>query len=433
MKELLSQTWTNLMAHKLRSFLTMFGIIWGVISIVLLSAVSEGFQQGNLHVLKELGKNIIIIRNGRTSTQAGGERAGKLIRLDIGDVQALKERAKMLEHVTPELMRGGVSAKSAFNASSTQMSGVWPVYQYIRTIEVDRGRLLNEQDCSEARRVAIIGEDMGKQLFADRDPIGQQISLNGLPYTVVGRVRKKEQDSNYTGPDNNRLFLPYETMRKDFPMPGENDTSDSVAAIIAAPYEHIANELNRIIEREGKINFEKIGPVEQEVLSIIAPRHNFDSSDREALSMWNTALETVFFNKMISSMREFFIAVSIITLALGGIGVMNIMLISVKERTKEIGIRKALGATSSNVLRQFFSEGLLLTLLSGTIGLGIGIGLCKLINLLPLPARFSGMILTWQSAAFSVGMLALIGIVAATYPARRASSLPPIEALRYEM
>ena len=421
------------MAHKLRSFLTMFGIIWGVISIVLLSAVSEGFQQGNLHVLKELGKNIIIIRNGRTSTQAGGERAGKLIRLDIGDVQALKERAKMLEHVTPELMRGGVSAKSAFNASSTQMSGVWPVYQYIRTIEVDRGRLLNEQDCSEARRVAIIGADMGKQLFADRDPIGQQISLNGLPYTVVGRVRKKEQDSNYTGPDNNRLFLPYETMRKDFPMPGENDTSDSVAAIIAAPYEHIANELNRIIEREGKINFEKIGPVEQEVLSIIAPRHNFDPSDREALSMWNTALETVFFNKMISSMREFFIAVSIITLALGGIGVMNIMLISVKERTKEIGIRKALGATSSNVLRQFFSEGLLLTLLSGTIGLGIGIGLCKLINLLPLPARFSGMILTWQSAAFSVGMLALIGIVAATYPARRASSLPPIEALRYEM
>ena len=421
------------MAHKLRSFLTMFGIIWGVISIVLLSAVSEGFQQGNLYVLKELGKNIIIIRNGRTSTQAGGERAGRLVRLDIGDVHALKEKARLLEHVTPELMRGGVSAKSAFNAGSTQMSGVWPVYQFIRTIEVDRGRLLSEQDNLESRRVVVIGTDMSKQLFADRDPIGQQLSLNGLPYTVIGRVRKKEQDSNYTGPDNNRLFLPYETMRKDFPMPGENNTSDSVSAIIAAPYEHVANELNRIIEREGKINFEKIGPVEQEVLSIIAPRHNFDPSDREALSMWNTALETVFFNKMISSMREFFIAVSIITLALGGIGVMNIMLISVKERTKEIGIRKALGATSGNVLRQFFSEGLLLTLLSGTIGLGIGIGLCKLINLLPLPARFSGMILTWQAAAFSVGVLALIGIVAATYPARRASSLPPIEALRYEM
>src|SRR5262245_19730963 len=170
MKELLEQTWSNLMAHKLRSFLTMFGIIWGVISIVLLSAVSEGFQRGNLHVLRELGKNIIIIRNGRTSTQAGGERSGKLIRLDINDVYALKERSKLLEHITPELMRGGISAKSAFNSSSTQMSGVWPVYQYIRTIEVDRGRLINEQDCLESRRVVVAGFDMSKQLFADRDP-----------------------------------------------------------------------------------------------------------------------------------------------------------------------------------------------------------------------------------------------------------------------
>ena len=433
MNELFSQTWSNLMAHKLRSFLTMFGIIWGVISIVLLSAVSEGFQQGNLYVLKELGKNIIIIRNGRTSQQAGGERAGKLIRLDINDVYALKEKSRLLEHVTPELMRGGVSAKSAFNSSSTQMSGIWPVYQYIRTIEVDRGRLINEQDNREARRVVVIGQDMSKQLFADRDPVGRQLSLNGMPYTVIGRVRKKEQDSNYTGPDNNRLFLPYETMRKDFPMPGQNNTADSLSAIIAAPYSYIADELNRIVEHEGKINFEKIGPVEQEVLSILAPRHNFDDQDREALSMWNTALETVFFNKMISSMREFFIVVSIITLALGGIGVMNIMLISVKERTKEIGIRKALGATSRNVLWQFFSEGLLLTLLSGTIGLGIGIGLCKAVNQLPLPARFAGMVITWQTAAFSIGVLALIGIIAATYPARRAAEMPPIEALRYEM
>src|SRR5215475_6816206 len=253
MKELLGQTWSNLIAHKLRSFLTMFGIIWGVISIILLSAVSEGFQKGNLHVLRELGKNIIIIRNGRTTTQAGGERAGRIIRLDINDVYALKEKAKLLEYITPELMRGGLSAKSPFNASSTQMSGVWPIYQYIRTIEVDRGRLISEQDNQEARRVVVIGYEMYKQLFADRDGIGQQIQLNGVPYTVIGRVRKKEQDSNYTGPDNNRLFMPYETMRKDFPMAGANVTPDHVSAIIAAPYEHVAEELNRIVEHEGKI------------------------------------------------------------------------------------------------------------------------------------------------------------------------------------
>ncbi|HYE71673.1 MAG TPA: FtsX-like permease family protein, partial [Blastocatellia bacterium] len=138
-------------------------------------------------------------------------------------------------------------------------------------------------------------------------------------------------------------------------------------------------------------------------------------------------------NKMISSMNEFFKVVSIITLALGGIGVMNIMLISVKERTKEIGIRKALGATSSNVQWQFFSEGLALTLMSGGLGILIGVGLCKLVNLLPMPARFTGMEVTWQTAAFSLGVLAIVGIAAATYPARRAADLPPIEALRYEM
>ena len=355
MRELLTQTWVNLMANKLRSFLTMFGITWGVISIVLLSGVSEGFQRGNLTVLRELGKNIVIIRNGRTSLQAGGERAGRVIRLNINDVSALKEQSRLLEHITPELMRG-VKAKSAFNASSVGMSGVWPIYQQIRTIEVERGRLLTEADNQEARRVVVVGFDTCKQLFADRDPVGSQITLNGLPYTVIGKIRKKQQDSNYTGADNYRLFIPYETMRKDFPLSGPFDTQDSLSAIIAAPYEQVAEELNRMVEREGRFNFEQGGPVEGEVRSILAPRHSFDPRDREAISMWNTAVEAVFFKKMISSMNEFFIAVSLITLGLGGIGVMNIMLISVKERTREIGVRKALGATSRNVQWQFFSE-----------------------------------------------------------------------------
>ena len=433
MRELISQTISNLAANKLRSFLTMFGIIWGVISIVVLSAVATGFQRGNLSVLRELGKNIVIIRNGRTSTQAGGERAGKLIRLTIADVYALRDQSRLLQYVTPEVMRNNISAKSLFNASSVQMSGVWPIYQDIRTIEVDRGRLITEADNLDARRVVVMGHEMCKQLFADRDPVNQTITLNGLPYTIIGRVRKKEQDSNYTGQDDQRLFLPYETMRKDFPSPGQMDTADSVSAIIAAPYEHVANELNAIVEREGKVNFEDGGPVETEIRRILAPSHRFDPTDKEAVSMWNTALETVFFNKMISSMNEFFVSVSLLTLALGGIGVMNIMLINVKERTKEIGVRKALGATARNVQWQFFSEGLLLTLLSGSIGLLCGIGLCQLVNLLPLPARFAGMIVTWQTAAFAIATLCMIGIAAAVYPARKAAQMMPIEALRYEM
>src|SRR5512139_1589120 len=434
--ELLTQTWTNLTANKLRSFLTMFGIMWGVISIVLLSAVGEGFQRGNQHVLEELGKNIVIIRNGRTAMQAGGARAGRVIRLTIQDVQALKAKSKVLQYVSPELMRGGIQAKSRYNASSVQMSGIWPIYQYMRTIEVDRGRLISEGDNAEARRVLVVGTDTSKQLFADRDPVGSIVSLNGLPYTVIGRVRKKDQDSNYTGPDNQRIFVPYETARKDFPIPLTQYTADSLSAIIASPYPEVTAELKRWVEREGIGGFlglEAHGPVEDDVRSVLGPLHGFDPRDPEALSMWNTAIEAVMFDKMIGAMNTFFIAVSIVTLALGGIGVMNIMLVAVRERTHEIGIRKALGATSRTIQWQFFSEGLALTLLSGAIGYLIGAGLCRLVSLAPMPARFSGLVITWQTTALSILVLTAIGVAASTYPARRAADLPPVEALRYEM
>ncbi len=432
--DLLSQTWSNLTANKLRSCLTMFGITWGVISIVLLSALGEGFQRGNRHVIQELGKNILIIRNGRTSMQAGGERAGRVVRLAIQDVEALQQHSKLIEFISPEIIRGGIQAKSAYNASSLQMSGIWPVYQYIRTIEVERGRPINEGDRLQARRVAVIGFDACKQLFADRDPIGAQVTLNGIPYTIVGKVRKKEQDSNYTGQDDQRLFLPYETMRQDFPLPGQFDTPDSLSAIIAAPYPRVTDRVREIIERQGPMRFMGLGsrgPVEDEVRAVLAPRHDFDPRDTEAIMFWNTALEAVMFDKMIAAMNRFFVAVSIVTLMLGGIGVMNIMLVAVKERTPEIGVRKALGATSARIQRQFFSEGLVLTGASGLAGLALGAGLCALVSLAPLPARFAGMIVTWQTAVFAVVTLALVGVAASVYPARRAAALPPIEALRY--
>ena len=434
--ELLSQTWSNLTANKLRSFLTMFGIMWGVISIVLLAALGEGFKRGNQHVLEELGKNIVIIRNGRTSMQAGGEWAGRIVRLTIDDVYALRDQSRLLAKISPELMRGGVQAKSRYNASSVQMSGIWPVYQDIRTIEVDRGRLISEVDNAEARRVIVIGTEACKQLYADRDPVGTEIKLNSLPYTVIGRVRKKEQDSNYTGPDNERLFVPYETMRRDFPLPAAYGTADSLSAIIAAPPPEVTERIKKWVEQEGIGGFlglEARGPVEEDIRRVLAPRHDFDPRDPEAVSMWNTAIESVMFARMIGAMDDFFLAVSIVTLMLGGIGVMNIMLVAVKERTREIGVRKAIGATSRAIQLQFFSEGLFLTLISGAIGFAIGLGLCGLINMVPMPERFTGMITTWRTAAFSIAVLTLIGVTAATYPARRAAQLPPIEALRYEM
>jgi putative ABC transport system permease protein len=394
--------------------------------------VGEGFQRGNQAVFREFGKNIVIIGNGRTSLQAGGERAGRFIRIDIKDVYTLKEKSKLLELITPELM-AGVKAKSAFNASSVGVSGVWPVFQTIRTIEVERGRLMTEADNEQARRVVVVGFNVCKQLFADRDPVGSEITLNGVPYTVIGKVRKKAQDSSYSSPDNDRIFIPYEAARKDFPLTGNLATPDSLSKIIATPYDQVASELTKLADREGKKMFDSNSPIEQEVRSILSANHDFDPQDREAIGIWNSAISSVMFDKVIAAMTEFFIAVSIITLGLGGIGVMNIMLISVRERTREIGIRKALGATARSIQWQFLSEGLFLTLMSGAIGLGAGVGLCALVNMLPMPERFSGMIFTWQMALFAIGVLVAIGALAATYPARRASQLPPVEALRYEM
>jgi putative ABC transport system permease protein len=292
---------------------------------------------------------------------------------------------------------------------------------------------MTELDNEQARRVVVIGFNACKQLFADRDPIGSEITLNGIPYTVIGKVRKKAQDSSYSSPDNDRMFIPYETARKDFPITGNLATPDSLSKIIATPYDHVASELTKLADSEGKRLFDSNSPIEIEVRSILSARHDFDPQDREAISIWNSAISSVMFDKVIGAMTEFFIAVSIITLGLGGIGVMNIMLISVRERTREIGVRKALGATARSIQWQFLSEGLFLTLMSGAIGLGLGIGLCALVNMLPMPERFSGMILTWQMAVFAIGVLVAIGALAAVYPARRASQLPPVEALRYEM
>jgi putative ABC transport system permease protein len=436
MPDLLSQTWSNLTANRLRSLLTMFGIAWGVMTIVILSAVGEGFQRGNQAVLRELGRNIVIIRNGRTSLQAGGERAGRMIRLTIQDVHTLRDKSALIDEISPELIRTAVRAKSDFNASSPQMSGVWPAYQTLRTLEVDRGRLLRAGDCEEARRVLLIGFEASRLLFADRDPIGRNVLLNGIPYTVVGRVRKKFQDSNYTGADDERLFAPYEAMRRDFPLPEAFATSDSLSTIIAGTAPPVVQDIRRLFEAGGNIaslGRAGGGPVEADVRRLLGPIKGFDPEDREALSMWNTVLESVMFERMIGAMNEFFLAVSFVTLGLGGIGVMNIMLISVRERTREIGIRKALGATSRSVQWQFFSEGLFLTLLSGAIGFSLGLALCAGINMLPLPERFSGMVTTWRTAAVAVATLAAIGVAAATYPARRAAALPPVDALRYEM
>jgi len=320
--------------------------------------------------------------------------------------------------------------KSAYNSASLNVDGVEPQYQDIRTIEVDRGRLLRFTDNDAALRVAVIGTDATKQLFGTRDSIGQTVNLNGTPYTVVGRIRKKDQDSSYNGLDNERVLIPYTAMMRDFP---RGDGVRVLSNLVVAPHPWVVDRLPAVLEaRTGRI--EDIDwPLEREVRRVLSRHHDFDPGDRNAVSMWDTSLESLMFGRMIIEMKNFFSVVGIVTLALGGIGVMNIMLVAVRERTREIGVRKAMGATTGDIQRQFFLEGFILTMLSGAIGFAAALSLCAAVNLLPMPPRFSGMVLTWQSGTWAVVVLTLIGVVTSTYPARRAAQLPPVEALRFEM
>jgi len=430
MLEVFRQVVMNLRANKLRSFLTMFGILWGVISVVILSATGEGFRRGNDKVLMELGKNIAIVWGARTGMQAGGERAGRPVLLTVDDVRALQTQSNMISVVSAEISRGGMSVKSAYNAAAITVDGIEPQYQDIRTIAVDRGRNFGDTDEAEARRVAILGWDSDSQLFAQRNSIGETLRLNGIPYTVIGRIRKKDQDSDYNGRDNNKVFIPFTAMVRDFPR--ADAPSGVLSMIIVAPNDDVVARLPSILDRRtGRI--EDIDwPLAREVRRVIARQHGFDPADHDAVRVWDTSLETIMLDRMIQAMKDFFTIVGLVTLSLGGLGVMNIMLVAVRERTREIGIRKALGATTAHIQRQFFLEGFVLTLLSGVAGFLIALALCALVNLAPMPARFDGMILTWQAGLGAVAALVIVGVVTSTYPARRAALLPPVEALRFE-
>lgn len=426
MREAIVQTFQILWAHKLRSFLTMFGIAWGVISVVILSATGEGFRQGNEHVLQELGQNIGITWGGRTSLQAGGERAGRRVFLTVEDARAIQAEAALVRVATPEIIRGGMKVKSAYNAGAPTVHGVEPSYQQVRTIDVERGRQFNWEDERLVNRVAILGADITKQLFQGRDPLGEAITLNGLAYTVVGTIRYKNQDSNYSGPDNDKVFVPFATMARDFPRAGVD--RGVVSNIIVAPQQWVVDDLPRQFEqRTGRIR-DIDWALERNVREVLARRKGFDPADREAIAMWDTSVNSLMFGRMVDTMRDFFTAVGFVTLALGGIGVMNIMLIAVKERTKEIGVRKALGATRFNILLQFVVEAMVLCLLGGSIGIALGTGIAALLS------RVLGwsIVVSPGAVGLAFGFSAAVGLFFGIWPARKAARLDPIEALRYE-
>ena len=414
LRDLIGDVLRTLWAHKLRTFLTMFGIAWGIVSIVLMVAAGEGLRKGQEEQARNLGKDIMIVFHGRTSLQAGGQRAGRVVRWVDSDVSYLQENARDCEYAIPELEQETVRTHSAYNAAALLVTGSYPQFGDIRSLTVGQGRFYDWDDMKEERRVAFLGTDAAKQLFSGHDAVGQTLYLNDIPYTVIGVMAKKKQDSSYDGWDVNKIFVPFVAMRRDFPNkpPGTAFTFDMLLVTPKSVRQHEA--------------------CKGEVRAVLAKLHNYDPRDKEACPIWDTIQEAKAFEMMTNGMKYFLGAVGIVTLLLGGLGVMNVMLVAVRERTREIGVRKALGAPAKTILRQFFVEAVLIAGLSGGIGLGVAFGLCALVNLLPMPDFFAGLLPTWSSGALAVGLLGTIAIGSALYPARRAASIDPIEALRYE-
>lgn len=414
LRDLFVDTFRTLWAHKVRTFLTMFGIGWGVVSITLMVAAGEGLRVGQKIQSDNLGKDIMIVFSGRTSMQAGGTRAGRRVWWRTGDPEAIMREATACETVMPELSQGGVAIRSAHNSASLQVTGSYPQFEQVRSITIGEGRFYSWEDMHQARRVAVLGSDAAKQLFAGNNALGETIQIGQFPYKVIGVMAFKEQDSSYDGRDVNKIFAPFSTVQRDFPNKPPQPP-DSLDQILATPKSSDRHEECR-----------------DQIRRALARIYDFDPTDKQAVPVWDTIENIKRFEALTDSMKYFLGAVGIVTLFLGGIGVMNVMLVAVRERTREIGVRKAVGATRGSILAQFFAETVLIVVFSGGTGMAFAFGLCALVNRAKMPPFFAGLIPAPESTLLSIGLLGLVAVGAAMYPASRAASVDPIEALRWE-
>jgi putative ABC transport system permease protein len=395
----------------------MFGIVWGIASVILLVGLGMGFNKDQKKHMETLGKDLVIIWGGRTSAQAGGLAAGRRITLNIEDARLIKKECFLVKAVSPELQRT-VPEVSQFNSAARQISGVWPSFQDFRSLILSEGRLMTENDENDGLRVVVLGWNAARQLYPGQPAVGSTLSIAKYPYTVIGVLAEKKQNSNYSGPDNDKIYVPYSSMARDFPPPPEKGETISKG--------YLSNIVLEV--RDPEVHEEAI----RQVRTALGRMHHFEPTDKDALFIWDTMEFAKLLAKIFGAITVFFGCVAITTLALGGIGVMNIMLVSVTERTREIGILKAIGATKVDVLRQFFAESVVITALSGLLGYAIGVGICILMNAAPLPEFVPKPVISPIAVIGSLVTLSLITVSAGMYPARRAAELEPIACLHYE-
>ena len=409
--DIVGQIFRNLWAHKLRSFLTMFGIAWGVGSLLLLVGVGEGFRSGNKRELAEFGRDIMFIFPGRAPAVAGNMGSAQWYLLTYEDYLDIRKAAHVRQ-AAPLISRNDLHEVSEFASGSGEIVGTEPQLNEISYLPMSEGRWLNALDGEQRRNVLVLGNELKKTLFPGRPAVGAFVLINGLRFEVVGSMPHLGRGDNMWL--NMRAYIPFQVMAENFPIKGEN-------------------HLNSIsyVEYQPRVTAEH-ALAKAEVHSILGRNHGFDANDDNAFDEWDSIEESKMVGTIFDVMNMFLGAVGMVTLALGAIGVINIMLVSVSERTHEIGLRKALGATNRSILFHFFLEGLLLTLGSGVLGMLLAAGLMFLGRNVHGPGGFDPPKLVPMTAILAISCLALAGVIAGLYPARRAAMLQPVEALRQE-
>ena len=409
--DIFTQIFRNLWSHKLRSFLTMFGIAWGVGSLLLLVGVGEGFRSGNKRELAEWGRDIMFLFPGRAPSVKGNMTSARSYLLTYQDYRDIKQLG-LVRNAVPIIARGDLHEVSEFANGSGEIMGTEPQLNEISWLPLKDGRWLNAMDGAQRRNVIVLGNELLKTLFPGRPAVGSFILINGLRFEVVGTLPHLGRGDNMWL--NTRGYIPFQVMAENFPLKGDSH-QDSISFVEYQPLttaQHVA--------------------AQQEVHKIVGRNHGFDSTDQNAFDEWDSIQESKMVGTIFDVMNMFLGAVGMVTLALGAIGVINIMLVAVTERTREIGLRKALGATNRSILFHFFLEGLLLTLGSGLLGMVFAGGLMAMMGGVQGPQGFDPPKLVPMSAVLAIGSLTLAGVIAGLYPARRAAMLQPVEALRQE-